>query len=50
MELGKTQVKEIGAIGSGDRKAEGSCVGDAMLVNYFCVCFGGSGYISPLVE
>ena len=37
MSLETTQGSEVGARGSFDWKSEGSCVGEIMLVNYFCV-------------
>ena len=50
MSLGTTQGSELGYRWVSDGKSEGSCVGEIMLVNYFCVCFGGSGDRYTLVE
>ena len=50
MALGRTYGAEVGDRGSGDRKVEASCVGEIMLVNSCCVCFGGIGYGYKLLE
>ena len=50
MALEKTQGEEVGARGIGGSKYEGCCVGEKILVNYFCVCFGVIGEGSTLIE
>ena len=50
MELGKTHVTEVGAIGNGVNKSEDSCFGNTIWLSSSGVCFGGSGEGSPLVE
>ena len=43
MVLETTQGAEVGAIGSGDGKDEGSFAGEIMLLNNSSVCFDGRG-------